>query len=133
MKDNIVNIYESIYNRSQADLLVEIDVSVTEPEESTNDINVVNIYIRPVNGPIQRPYSGNVINTTRLENNVTIIADDVDSKKLIQVILMDGGDIAVNIQDSQGRVQDTFMGQDLDFYDDDTGGKELNVMKIENV
>ena len=133
MKDNIVNIYESIYNRSQADLLVEIDVSVTEPEESTNDINVVNIYITPVNGPIQRPYSGNVINTTRLENNVTIIADDVDSKKLIQVILMDGGDIAVNIQDSQGRVQDTFMGQDLDFYDDDTGGKELNVMKIENV
>lgn len=133
MKDNIVNIYESIYNRSQADLLVEIDVSVTEPEENTNDINVVNIYIRPVNGPIQRPYSGNVINTTRLENNVTIIADDVDSKKLIQVILMDGGDIAVNIQDSQGRVQDTFMGQDLDFYDDDTDGKELNVMKIENV
>jgi len=133
VKDNIVDLYESIYNDSQSRLLVEVEVDVSTPEEGENDIEVVNIYIRPVNGPIQRPYSGNVINKTRLENNVTIIADDVDNKKLIQVILMDRGDISVNIQDSEGRVQDTFLGQNLDFYDHDESGRELNVMKIENV
>ena len=133
MKDNIACLYESMYKTSKLTLIKEIDVSTTGAEDSEHNIEVVNIYIRPGNGPIQRPYSGTVVNSTRLEGNYTVIAQDEGSNKLIQVILLDDGDISVNIQDDEGRIQDTFMGKNLDFYDTDSGKKELNVIKIESV
>ena len=134
MKDEIADIYESVYTSSVQALITEVDTNTTAGgEESSHNISTVNIYIKPDRGPIQRPYTGEVVNSTRLEDNYTIIANDISSNKLIQVILLDDGDISVTIQDDAGRVQDTFMGQNLDFYDNDSGEKELNIIKIENV
>ena len=134
MKDDIADLYESVYNNTVSSLLVEVDTDTTSGgEESSHNISIANIYIKPERGPIQRPYTGKVVNSTRLENNYTIIANDSNTNKLIQVILLDDGDISVSIQDESGRVQDTFMGQDLDFYDGDSEEKELNIIKIENV
>lgn len=134
MKDELTSVYESIANRYTSKLITEIDISTTQgDEEDSHGIGIINIYIKPENGPIQRPYTGDVINSTRLEGNYTLIANDTSSNKLIQVILIDEGDISVTIQDDSGRVQDTFMGKNLDFYDDDSGKKELNIIKIESV
>ena len=133
MIDDIATLYESIYDRSVKQLVVEVDTVTTSSEDDANGIGNVNIYIKPDRGPIQRPYAGEVINSTRLEDNVTIIAKDDANDKLLQVILLDDGDIVVNIQDNKGRIQDTFMGQNLDFYDTDNSKKELNIIKIENV
>lgn len=133
MIDDIATLYESIYDRSVKQLVVEVDTVTTSHDEETPTIGNVNIYIKPDRGPIQRPYTGEVVNSTRLEDNITIIAKDETNDKLLQVILLDDGDIVVNIQDNQGRIQDTFMGQNLDFYDTDNNKKELNIIKIENV
>tara|TARA_B100001123_G_scaffold444039_1_gene591789 strand:- start:900 stop:1298 length:399 start_codon:yes stop_codon:yes gene_type:complete len=132
MRDNIIGIYESMYTSSSV-LLTEVDVNVSSPEDTQEGISDINIFIKPDRGPIQRPYSGQVVNSTRLEGNFTLIAKDTDNNKLIQVILLDDGDISVNIQDEAGSIQDTFIGKDLDFYDQDEGKKELNIMKIESV
>ena len=132
MRDNIIGIYESMYTPPSV-ILTEVDVNVSAPEDTQQGISDINIFIKPDRGPIQRPYSGQVVNSTRLEGNFTIIAKDEDNNKLIQVILLDDGDISVNIQDEAGSIQDTFIGKDLDFYDQDEGKKELNIMKIESV
>ena len=113
-------------------LIRETDVDVVEPEKS-KDITQVNIYIKPASGAIQRPYSGEVVNITYLDDNATVIANDVNNKKTIQAIIQSDGDITVSVMDADGRMQDTFMGQNLDFYDQDTDGKELNIIKIEQV
>tara|TARA_B100000700_G_C14951102_1_gene811686 strand:+ start:199 stop:615 length:417 start_codon:yes stop_codon:yes gene_type:complete len=138
MIDDIAVLYESIYDRSIKRLITEVDAAevdttTADQETSADSIGNVNIYVKPDRGPIQRPYSGSVVNSTRLEDNVTIIAKDESNDKLLQVILLDDGEIIVNIQDGEGRVQDTFMGQNLDFYDTDNSKKELNIIKIENV
>lgn len=113
-------------------LIRETDVDVSEPKNKM-DVTRVNIYIKPANGAIQRPYSGEVINITHLDDNATVIANDVINKKTIQIIIQDGGSVTVSIMDAEGRMQDTFMGQNLDFYDQDSDGKELSIIKIEQV
>ena len=133
MIDDIAVLYGSIYNQSVKQLITEVDTSAVDQETTSGVVGNINIYVKPDRGPIQRPYSGAVVNSTRLEDNVTLIAKDEPNDKLLQVILLDDGEIVVNIQDNEGRVQDTFMGQNLDFYDTDDSKKELNIIKIENV
>ena len=108
------------------------EVDAYEPEE-TIDITTINIYIKPAQGAIQRPYSGTVTNVTELDSSTTMIAVDQGSGKTIQVIMTGEEGISVTVLDTQGNVQDTFMGKNLDFYDMDSEQKELNIIKIENV
>jgi len=108
------------------------DVNVYEPEE-TIDITAINVYIKPAQGAIQRPYTGVVTNVTELDSSTTLIAVDQDNDKTIQVIMPGDENITVTVLDTQGNVQDTFMGKNLDFYDMDSEQKELNIIKIENV
>ncbi len=113
-------------------LIRETDVDVIEPE-NPKDITKINVYIKPANGAIQRPYSGDVVNITYLDDNATLVANDTPNKKTIQAIIQSDGQITVSVMDADGRMQDTFMGQNLDFYDQDNEGKELNIIKIEQV
>ena len=108
------------------------DVDVHEPEK-TIDVTTINIYIKPAQGAIQRPYTGTVTNVTELDSSTTLIAVDQDNDKTIQVIMTGDENISVTVLDSQGNIQDTFMGKNLDFYDMDSEQKELNIIKIENV
>ena len=130
--NSIANVYMEMRQATPLQLIRETDVDVVEPEKP-KDITQVNIYIKPANGAIQRPYSGEVVNITYLDDNATVIANDVNNKKTIQAIIQSDGDITVSVMDANGRMQDTFMGQNLDFYDQDTDGKELNIIKIEQV
>lgn len=130
--NSIANVYMEMRQTAPLQLIRETDVDVVEPEKS-KDITQVNIYIKPASGAIQRPYSGEVVNITYLDDNATVIANDVNNKKTIQAIIQSDGDITVSVMDADGRMQDTFMGQNLDFYDQDTDGKELNIIKIEQV
>lgn len=113
-------------------LLHEQDDSA-QPEVDEYGVSVINIYIRPANGAIQRPYSGEVINTTTQNDTTTLIARDESNNKLIQVISTQSDEISVTVMDDQGRVQDTFLGKNIDFYDTQESGTELNIIKIENV
>ena len=108
------------------------NVDVYEPEK-TIDITTINVYIKPAQGAIQRPYTGAVTNVTELDSSTTLIAVDQDNDKTIQVIMTGDENITVTVLDAQGNVQDTFMGKNLDFYDMDSEQKELNIIKIENV
>lgn len=130
--NSIANVYMEMRQAAPLQLIRETDVDVVEPEKP-KDITQVNIYIKPASGAIQRPYSGEVVNITYLDDNATVIANDVNNKKTIQAIIQSDGDITVSVMDADGRMQDTFMGQNLDFYDQDTDGKELNIIKIEQV
>lgn len=135
MKDDIAVLYETMW-KSNSSLLVEIegaDTHTTDGQSENDSVQVINIYIKPANGPIQKPYSGDIVNSTRLEDSYTYIARDVGSDKTIQVTMLDEGDISVNVQDSDGRIQDTFLGKNLDFYDIDEDQRELNIIKIETV
>jgi hypothetical protein len=93
----------------------------------------VNIYIKPAQGAIQRPYTGEVINITELDNTTTLVAVDRNNDKTMQIIISGDDNISVTVMDSQGNTQDVFMGKNLDFYDMDSDQKELNIIKIENV
>lgn len=108
------------------------DIDVHAPDEQV-DITTVNIYIKPAQGAIQRPYTGEVINITELDNTTTLVAVDRDNDKTIQIIMSGDDNISVTVMDSQGNTQDVFMGKNLDFYDMDSDQKELNIIKIENV
>ena len=135
MKDDIAVLYESMLGDRTALIteIDELDTTTTDGQSETDTVQVVNIYIKPSEGPIQRPYTGEVVNSTRIEGSFTYIAKDSDNNKIIQVIMLDDGEISVNIQDSEGRLQDTFLGKDLDFYDIDDEQTELNIIKIESV
>ena len=128
----IASLYAEMVEVGKRQLIRETDVDVVQP---TNKIDVtrVNIYIKPANGAIQRPYSGEVVNITYLDDNATVVANDTANKKTIQIIIQDNGAVTVSIMDAAGRMQDTFMGQNLDFYDQDSSGKELSIIKIEQV
>lgn len=129
---SIAGIYMEMKRSAPLQLIRETDVDVIEPEPG-KDITQINVYIKPASGAIQRPYSGEVVNITYLDDNATVIANDTSNKKTIQAIIQSDGSITVSVMDADGRMQDTFMGQNLDFYDQDSEGKELNVIKIEQV
>lgn len=127
----IADIYLNM-SRTPIRLIHEKDEPV-EQEVDQYAVSTINIYIRPANGAIQRPYTGDVINTTTQNDTTTLIARDVSSDKLIQVISTQSDEISVTVMDDQGRVQDTFLGKNIDFYDTEESGAELNIIKIENV
>lgn len=135
---NEIHTIADIYNtmrKEQSQLIMELDNNVhdiREPEKPV-DITSVNIYIKPSDGPIQKPYTGTVVNITELDHNTTIIATDDTSDKTLQIIFDGDENMSVSIMDQAGRVQDMFMGQNLDFYDVDSDGTELNIIKIEQV
>ena len=130
MTDIIADIYMNM--RSQARVILETqEPDIKVPEEQQFD--VINIYIKPSDGPIQRPYTGDVINTSYVDGVATVVAKDITNGKTIQVIMVTDNQITVTVMDLQGRVQDTFMGQNLDFYDVDSDGIELNIIKIEEI
>lgn len=132
--NTIANIYTNMLQRpvvvTESQDVEDIDVHA--PDEQV-DITTVNIYIKPVQGAIQRPYTGEVINITELDNTTTLVAVDRDNDKTIQIIMSGDDNISVTVMDSQGNTQDVFMGKNLDFYDMDSDQKELNIIKIENV
>ena len=132
--NTIANIYTNMLQRpvvvTESQDIADIDVH--EPDEQI-DITTVNIYIKPAQGAIQRPYTGEVINITELDNTTTLVAVDRDNDKTIQIIMSGDDNISVTVMDSQGNTQDVFMGKNLDFYDMDSDQKELNIIKIENV
>lgn len=139
---NEINTIADIYlgmNHSRCGVIVEdttdIDVSVDKTTGDQTNIGTVNIYIRPDSGPISRPYSGEVENITNLEDTTTIIARDNERDKLLQVISTSDDNLSVTVIDSNGRVEDTFIGKNIDFYDFDTDDDnyDLNIIKIENV
>lgn len=130
----IADIYSTM-KTEQSRLIMELDNNVQdirEPDKSV-DVTSVNIYIKPDTGPIQKPYSGQVVNITELDHNTTIIATDTTADKTIQIIFDDDKNMSVSVMDQAGRVQDMFMGQNLDFYDVDSDETELNIIKIEQV
>lgn len=132
--NTIANIYTNMLQRpvvvTESQDVADIDVHA--PDEQV-DITTVNIYIKPAQGAIQRPYTGEVINITELDNTTTLVAVDRDNDKTIQIIMSGDDNISVTVMDSQGNTQDVFMGKNLDFYDMDSDQKELNIIKIENV
>jgi len=132
--NTIANIYTSMLQRPV--IVTEVqdvaDIDVREPGESV-DVAIVNIYIKPAQGAIQRPYTGEVINITELDNTTTLVAVDRNNDKTMQIIISGDDNISVTVMDSQGNTQDVFMGKNLDFYDMDSDQKELNIIKIENV
>lgn len=130
----IADIYSTM-KAEQSRLIMELDNNVQnirEPDKSV-DVTSVNIYIKPDTGPIQKPYSGQVVNITELDHNTTIIATDTTADKTIQIIFDGDKNMSVSVMDQAGRVQDMFMGQNLDFYDVDSDETELNIIKIEQV
>jgi len=130
----IADIYSTI-KAEQSRLIMELDNNVQdirEPDKSV-DVTSVNIYIKPDTGPIQKPYSGQVVNISELDHNTTIIATDTTADKTIQIIFDGDKNMSVSVMDQAGRVQDMFMGQNLDFYDVDSDETELNIIKIEQV
>lgn len=132
--NTIANIYTNMLQRpvvvTESQDVADIDVHA--PDEQV-DVTTVNIYIKPAQGAIQRPYTGEVINITELDNTTTLVAVDRDNDKTIQIIMSGDDNISVTVMDSQGNTQDVFMGKNLDFYDMDSDQKELNIIKIENV
>ena len=134
MSNEIHTIADIYMNMSHAPVcLIREQDDTTQPEVDEYGVGVINIYIRPANGAIQRPYSGDVINTTTQNDTTTLIARDESNNKLIQVISTQSDEISVTVMDDQGRVQDTFLGKNIDFYDTEESGTELNIIKIENV
>ena len=135
---NEINTIADIYlnmNQSRCRLINENDepdIDVFEPDPQL-DVTSVNIFIRPENGAIFKPYNGDVINITELDGSTTLIAKDQTNNKTLQIISTASDEMSVTIMDDQGRVQDTFMGKNIDFYDTDEQGNELNIIKIENV
>lgn len=132
--NTIANIYADMIKRPVVVTESQdvVDVDVHEPDEQA-DVTIVNIYIKPAQGAIQRPYTGEVINITELDNTTTLVAVDRDNDKTMQIIMSGDDNISVTVMDSQGNTQDVFMGKNLDFYDMDSDQKELNIIKIENV
>ena len=132
--NTIANIYTGMIRRPVVVTESQdvVDVDVHEPDEQA-DVTIVNIYIKPAQGAIQRPYTGEVINITELDNTTTLVAVDRDNDKTMQIIMSGDDNISVTVMDSQGNTQDVFMGKNLDFYDMDSDQKELNIIKIENV
>ncbi len=134
MSNEIHTIADIYMNMSHEPMcMLHEDDDLTQPEVDEYGIDTIHIYIRPANGAIQRPYSGEVINTTTQNDTTTLIARDESNNKLIQIISTQSDEISVTVMDDQGRVQDTFLGKNIDFYDTGESGTELNVIKIENV
>lgn len=128
---SIVDAYRtvhSVYTPAKKIITEQLDST----DSSGNKINDINIYVKPVDGPIQLTYHADVIHYREQDDIIEITAEVENTNKKIHITHFNNNEVKVTALSDDGKIEEQFIGKNITFPDDDELD-ELNILKIEEV